>query len=78
MKTIQYTDSGGKRVVAIQDGRICGDAEIITYDDRQGVRENHFTAAKLLSDLAGFGRVSFISKTPDETVWNWKTQSKRA
>ena len=72
MKTIDYIDNGGKRIIAHTDGHICGDSLIITWNDNQNSFENHLTAAKFLAKHTIRKDPELVSKNEGENVYNWK------
>ena len=72
MKTIDYLDNGGKRIIAHTDGHICGDSLIITWNASQSSFENHLTAAKLLAEQTTRKEPELASKNEGENVYNWK------
>ena len=72
MKTIDYMDNGGKRIIAYTDGHICGDSLIITWNASQNSFENHLTAAKLLAEHTTRKAPELASKNEGENVYNWK------
>ena len=71
MKTIEYKDNGGKRIIAYTDGHICGDSIIISWNNSQGAFENHHSAAVLLAEQTTRKNPEFSSKNEGEIVYNW-------
>lgn len=72
MKTIEYTDNGGKRIIAYTDGNICGDSLIIAWNISQNSFENHRTAAELLAEHTTRKAPELSSKAEGEKVYNWE------